>query len=240
LEGVRIYKENLGGNAKILENFEPLDENVLNVILGLEGCYFSDIKLYERLYDEGIRLFGLTWNVPSAVSGSCEDGKGLTNFGLEFISWAKERGVLIDLAHSSYDAIFQTLELFNGAIYSHGGVMKNPKSMRNLNYEIAGEIVKNGGVIGLGYGKIFFERDVDIFDVADKVIELSGNFKNLVSGSDFFGLGRENVVKCLEEPEKIGNLARLLPEGVKENYLWRNFSNFLLSFGRTSSIKEGP
>ena len=240
LEGVRVYKENLGGNAKILENFSDLDENILNVIIGLEGCYFSDIKIYEKLYEEGVRLFGLTWNIPSKVSGSCEDGKGLTDFGIEFISWAKERRALIDLAHSSYDAILGTLEIFEGAIYSHGGVLKNPKNMRNLNFEIAGEIVKKGGVVGLGYGKLFFEGYANIFDVANKVEELIKMFGSVVSGSDFFGLGGDNVIECLEEPKKIKNLAKLLPKDIQEDYLWRNFSRFLLSFGSTSSIKEGP
>jgi microsomal dipeptidase-like Zn-dependent dipeptidase len=240
LEGVRKYKENLGENCKLLENFQDLDENVLNVIIGLEGCYFSDIKLYERLHREGVRLFSLTWNIPSAVSGSCEDGKGLTEFGFEFISWAREKGALIDLAHSSYKAIIQTIDLVEGAIYSHGGVLKEPKNMRNLDYELAGEIVKRGGIIGLGYGKLFFERDANIFDVAEKVEELVGMFGNIASGSDFFGLGRDNLIRCLEEPKEIKNLVRLLPEKIREDYLWKNFSNFLLRSGRTSSIKDGP
>ncbi len=240
LEGVRAYKGSLRNNVKILTDFNELDEDHLNVIIGLEGCYFSDIKSYERLYEEGVRLFGLTWNLPSAVAGSCQNGKGLTDFGLEFINWARERKVLIDLAHSSYDAILQTLDIFQGAIYSHGGVLKYPKSMRNLTYELAGEIIKNGGVVGLGYGKIFFEKDTDIFDVASKVRELSEMFGKIVSGSDFFGIGKDNSIGCLEEPSDIKNLARLLPENIREDYLWKNFSSFLLSFGSTSSISEGP
>ncbi len=241
LEGVKKYKAAMDKNTNLLTNWFDLNENSLNIIIGLEGGYLNDLKYYERLYKEGVRLFGLTWNIPSKLSGSCENGEGLTSLGVEFLHWAKEKGVLVDLAHASYNAILQTVELYKGSIYSHGGILKNPKNMRNLNYEIAKAIYDNGGVLGLGYGHLFFEKRVDIYEIADTIINLSEVFKGgIVSGSDFYGLGKSNIVSCLEYPKQIKNLAKLLPEETLKSYFWENFSNFLRNFGKTSSIKAGP
>lgn len=241
LEGVKKYKLAIGKNTNLLTDWFNLKEDVLNIIIGLEGGYLEDLKYYEKLYKEGVRLFGLTWNIPSKLSGSCENGKGLTTLGIEFLHWAKEKSVLVDLAHASYDAILQTVELYKGAIYSHGGILKNPKSMRNLNYEVAKSIYDNGGVLGLGYGNLFFEKRTDIYEIADTIINLSEMFKyGMVSGSDFYGLGKGNIIPCLENPKGIKNLGKLLPEEISKFYFWENFFNFLRNLGKTSSIKAGP
>lgn len=241
INGIRKYKSHIQGNSRIMTSLKDFDEDKLNVILGLEGGYFDDIKYYEKFYKEGVRLFGLTWNVPSKLSGSCKDGKGLTSLGREFLHWAKERNVIVDVAHCSYEGIYQSVEIYPGVIYSHGGVLESPKDMRNLNFELAKLIIDNGGVVGLGYGMLFFDRDIDIYQLAEYIVYLHKTFKNgIVSGSDFFGLGKRDLIKCLENPFKIKNLIKLLPSDIAKDHFWNNFSNFLFKSGRISSNNEGP
>lgn len=241
INGIRKYKSYIKGNSRIITSFGDFDGDRLNVILGLEGGYFDDIKYYEKLYKEGIRLFGLTWNIPSKLSGSCKDGKGLTSLGREFLHWAKERRVIVDVAHCSYEAIYQSVEMYPGVIYSHGGILVSPKDTRNIDFELAKLIIEKGGIVGVGYGRLFFERSIDIYHLAEHIVHLHRAFKGgIVSGSDFFGLGKQNLIKCLENPFKIKNLIKLLPADIAKDHFWNNFANFLFKSGRISSNNEGP
>ncbi len=217
-------------NASLLTDFGEVRTDRLNLVIGLEGGYLKEIDRYEALYRMGVRLFGLTWNVDSALSTSCcgdKGGKGgLTSLGREFLHWAKERGVLVDVAHASYDAIYETVESGAKYLYSHGGILKEPPSQRILTYDLAREIISGGGVVGIGYGAIFF-GEITLQELARRIGEFYSVFGGgIVSGSDFFGLGGSEY-EGIREVEDIHNLLNLLPEGIRERYAWGEATAFL-------------
>ncbi len=217
-------------NAALLTDFGDIRTDRLNLIIGLEGGYLKELEQYEALHRMGVRLFGLTWNVDSALSTSCcGDGKGkggLTPLGREFLHWAEERGVLVDVAHASYDAIYETMESGVRFIYSHGGILKDPPSQRVLTYDLAGEIISRGGVVGIGYGSIFF-GEITLEDLARRIEEFYAIYGGgVVSGSDFFGLGGSEY-EGIKEVEDVYNLINLLPEGLRERYAWKEAMSFL-------------
>ncbi|NPA79847.1 MAG: hypothetical protein GXO29_02195 [Thermotogae bacterium] len=232
VEGVRWFLEELerSPNSRLLTDLQACDTRHMNLIVGLEGGYLNALEAYERLYDMGVRLFTLTWNVDSSLSTSCcgeRKGRGgLTPLGREFLAWAKGRDVLVDIAHASYDAMYEVMESGVKFLYSHGGVVESPDSQRLLTYDIAGEIIKSGGVVGVGYGSIFF-GDITLEDLAERIVELYGRFGGgIVSGSDFFGLGGSEY-RGIERVEDIHNLLRLLPEDIRERFAWTEAQSFL-------------
>ncbi|NPB04637.1 MAG: hypothetical protein GXO39_09575 [Thermotogae bacterium] len=218
-------------NAHLLTDLDNPDSSKLNLIVGLEGGYLPDIEMYDHLYTMGVRLFGLTWNVDSALATACcgdRGGRGgLTPLGREFIAWAKEKGGLVDLAHVSYDSMVEVFESGVKFLYSHGGILSDPPSQRILTYELAKEIVRRGGVVGVGYGSIFF-GELTLKGLAEKIVEfyeiLGGG---IVSGSDFFGLGGSEY-EGLREIEDIHNLLDLLPERIRRRYAWEEAIKFLV------------
>jgi len=217
-------------NASLLTDFKEVRADRLNLVIGLEGGYLKEIDQYDTLYRMGVRLFGLTWNVDSALSVSCcgdKGGKGgLTSLGREFLHWAKERGVLVDVAHASYEAMYETMESGVKYLYSHGGILKEPLSQRILTYALAEEMISGGGIVGIGYGAIFF-GEITLKDLARRIEEFYSVFGGgIVSGSDFFGLGGSEY-EGIEEVEDIHNLLNLLPGDLRERYAWGEALAFL-------------
>ncbi len=232
VKGVEWFLREVEGspNATLLADLREVRTDRLNLVIGLEGGYLKDLEQYESLYRMGVRLFGLTWNVDSALSTSCcgdKGGKGgLTPLGREFLHWAEERGVLVDVAHASYDAIHETLESGVKLLYSHGGILKEPPSQRVLTYDLAGEIIAAGGIVGIGYGSIFF-GEITLEELARRIEEFYGIYgRGIASGSDFFGLGGSEY-EGLKEVEDVYNLIDLLPEGLRERYAWGEAMAFL-------------
>lgn len=236
LEGVRWFWEEVkrSPNSNVLLNWRDINPENLNLVIGLEGGYLRDLRQYEELYKRGVRLFGLTWNVDSELATSCCGDKGgrggLTSLGREFLHWAKETGVLVDVAHASYDTIYEVLESGVNLIYSHGGILEKPFSQRILSPTLAGEIVGRGGVVGVGYGGIFFP-DADLNALANLIQDLYTLLGGgVVSGSDFFGLGGSEF-KGLEKPEDIHNLLSLLPDGIRYRFAWGEAERFIGRLG---------
>ena len=64
---------------------DDLDSEGPQYVLGLEGAepFDDDLGLVETFYWAGVRVVGLTWMHPNAVSGACggPDPEGLTRFG---------------------------------------------------------------------------------------------------------------------------------------------------------------
>ncbi|MEP7229314.1 MAG: dipeptidase [Ginsengibacter sp.] len=130
--------------------------------LDLEGGYDldGDINLLRALYRLGLRSLQLTaHNTTNAFIDSCNDISrwgGINDLGKKIIGEMNNLGMVINVAHSSNDAILQTAEASKQSIiYSHGGFYGIVPHPRCISDEAAKAVASKGGVIGVQFGSLF-------------------------------------------------------------------------------------
>ena len=130
---------------------------VVGALLGTEGSHALDGKLenIDRLYAAGFRMMGLQHFFDNRLGGSLhgESQSGLTPFGERAVHSMTEKGVMIDVAHSSEATVRDTLRVSDGAalIVSHTGFNGHCASPRNISDETMALITEAGGLIGVGF-----------------------------------------------------------------------------------------
>ncbi len=162
----------------------------LGIILATEGMNLieGDLENAQHLYDSGFRMFGLTHFTDNSVGGSAhgEFKIGLTSFGRQLLSFAKEKKVIIDLAHSSEKLIDDVLTQYDGpVIVSHTGVQGTCPSPRNLSDDQIRKVVNRQGIIGIA----FFPEA--ICDYSPKGIVDSMEYVEKIGGIDVVALGSD-------------------------------------------------
>ncbi|MDX1781470.1 MAG: membrane dipeptidase, partial [Thalassovita sp.] len=132
-------------------------ERITAGILGIEGGHAleGDIGNLDRLEAAGYRLIGLQHFFDNALGGSLhgETGQGLTDFGRQVVEEAVQRGMIIDLAHSSPQVARDVLAMTDiPIVLSHSGIHSYCPVRRNVPDALMRDIAATGGVIGISYG----------------------------------------------------------------------------------------
>ena len=122
----------------------------------IEGAHplEGELENLDRLFDQGLRIVGLTHFFDNELGGSLHgvSGQGLSEFGRSVVQRANELGAIIDVAHASPRMVAEVLELSTApVILSHGGVKGNCDTARNLDDELMRDIANKGGLLGIGY-----------------------------------------------------------------------------------------
>lgn len=205
-----------------------LNSEKIGIIMGLEGTYeIEDFWTLRSLYELGVRVLGLTWNLSNlwacgAYDSGTDEDHGLTRLGRKLLELAFEMGFIIDVAHASRKTIKDVLGMGIKPVYSHGGVLKKPLNHRNLDYKIASEILERKGLVGIGLGRIFFEdNNMDEGKLIENLHTLLVDFpEGLVLGSDYYGLGEKDLFKECDSPEKLRFFAEKIPVGKERLEKW--------------------
>ena len=106
------------------------------------------------LYRAGFRMMGLTHFFDNDIAGSMhgEKKRGLTALGRRLVPVMEDRGIIIDLAHSSHATFAEVMQVARRpVVVSHGGVKGTCNTNRNLTDAELRLLARNGGVIGIGY-----------------------------------------------------------------------------------------
>lgn len=168
LDQARRFREAAAGSSgrlSVLESAASLDAflarrekepGILGGFLGAEGAQALDDDLgnLDRLATAGFRMIGLAHFFDNAFAGSAHGVAkgGLTAKGRELVTRLEERGVLVDLAHSSPRTVRDVLAMARRPVVSsHGGVKGTCDNPRNLDDEEIRGIARTGGVVGIGY-----------------------------------------------------------------------------------------
>jgi membrane dipeptidase len=102
----------------------------------------------------GFRMMGLTHFFDNDIAGSMHGEKktGLTPLGRRLVPVMEDRGIIIDLAHSSHATFAEVMQVARRpVVISHGGVKGTCNTNRNLTDAELRLLARNGGVIGIGY-----------------------------------------------------------------------------------------
>ncbi len=179
----------------------------------LEGCTFmgGNTAGLRNMHRLGVRVVGLThgsggpgttqhekspfdFAEPSARADS-RAVPGLTDFGREVVRECNRLGMIVDLAHSSDAAFYDTIELSEApVVFSHGAVYAQCPHWRGLTDEQIEALAENGGVMGVAFVPFFIDRDEPtmerLIDSIEHVIDLVGP-DHVGIGADFDGMSEE-------------------------------------------------
>lgn len=218
---------------QIIYKPEEIDNNKINIILGVEGGHIFDntAKQIEVLYNLGARVFTLTWNNSNRLAHSAleADKKGLTKKGKDFLKELKKYDIILDLSHASTRTVLDVCELSeNPIIASHSCLRALNPFLRNIDNQAVKAIAQRGGVVGINFSKKHL-GDYGIFDHLDY---LKTNFGRQIPaiGSDFDGV--DDAV--LKSPAQISGIEKeLLNKDYSKEKIKGIFAeNFLKVFKR--------
>ena len=163
---------------------------VTGAIYLIEGAhpFEGDIENVDRLFEEGLRISGLTHFFDNELGGSLHgiSGEGLTDFGRAVVARANELNMIIDVAHASPAMVEDVLEMSAApVILSHGGFKGACDTPRNLTDELMQRIAAAGGLIGVGYW------DAAVCDASPGGIVASIRYGIDLLGADHVALGSD-------------------------------------------------
>lgn len=207
--------------------------DVLIGILATEGAHplEGDLANIDRLYDEGFRVIGLQHFFDNELGGSLHGVTkgGLTNFGQNAVKAIIDKGMILDLAHSSINVAEDVLAMTDAPLLvSHTGILSlcnNPS--RNLPDRIMGEIAERGGVIGIGYWEMAV-CDTTPDGIAKMLIHGANQFgvDHIALGSDFDG----TIKTDFDTSELVALTDALLRQGMTENDIAKVMGENLISY----------
>ena len=201
-EKLHGFEARSDGQLRIIKSEADLDallerklsgEAVVGGLLGIEGGHPLEGNLdnLQRLQDAGYRLVGLQHFFDNELGGSLHGAgnAGLTSFGRSVVQAVVERGLILDLAHSSPQVARDVLAMTDiPLVVSHGGIHKGGPVKRNFQDDLMRAIAANGGVIGIGYWKdaICDDSPAGVAAAVKVGIEVVGE-DHVALGSDFDG-----------------------------------------------------
>lgn len=199
-------------------------------------------KIFNDFYNVGVRVFGLAWlHNDLAKSNRLEEGEedtGLTDLGREIVAEGNRLGMIFDVSHLSDKSFWDLAEISKKPIIaSHSNFRALCSHSRNLTDDMAREIIRQGGMIGLNLWKRVVhdepeQRTIETyFAHMEHCLELGGE-NNIGFGGDIDGIGREFPTplddSCSVHDRLIDYmLAHNYPETLVEKVAGGNFLEFL-------------
>ncbi len=195
---------------------------IVGGILGIEGAHplEGDIANLDKLEAAGHRVIALQHFFDNALGGSLhgKGDQGLTDFGRAVVEQVAQRGLVLDLAHSSPAVARDVLEITDiPLIVSHSGVTAHCETPRNFLDDLMQDIAATGGVIGMGYWDEVTCGDFTPAGVARMTrtaIDLLGE-DHVALGSDFDG----SVTTAFDTSELAALTQAFLDEGLSEDQI---------------------
>ncbi|KAL1861100.1 hypothetical protein Plec18170_001615 [Paecilomyces lecythidis] len=171
-------------------------------MLGAEGLHQvgSSIAVIRQLFDLGVRYITITHNCdnPFATAASTVTAtgidSGLTEFGAAGIREMNRLGMMVDLSHTSHQAMRQILDITQSpVIFSHSSCFALANNYRNAPDDVIARLKQNGGVLMVMFVKRFLNANdpesANIETVVDHimhVVQLAG-WDHIGIGGDFDG-----------------------------------------------------
>jgi microsomal dipeptidase-like Zn-dependent dipeptidase len=223
------FKENsdlifLGRDFNDIEKAKK--ENKTAIFFGFQNCspIEDDIKLIEKVHQQGCRFMQLTYNNQSLLATGCyeKQDSGVTNFGREAIKEMNRVGIVIDMSHSAEKSTFDAIEISEKPIaITHANPSFWYKAIRNKSNDLLKTLSSSGGMLGLSLYPHHLKDGTNctlesFCKMAARTAEIMGA-KNIGIGSDL----------CINHPDSIVEWMR--------NGTWSESKNY----GEGSKKKPG-
>ena len=223
------FKENsdlifLGRDFNDIEKAEK--ENKTAIFFGFQNCspIEDDIKLIEKVHQQGCRFMQLTYNNQSLLATGCyeKQDSGVTNFGREAIKEMNRVGIVVDMSHSAEQSTLDAIEISEKPIaITHANPSFWYKATRNKSNDLLKTLASSDGMLGLSlyphHLKDGSNCTLESFcEMTAKTAEIMG-VKNIGIGSDL----------CINHPDSVVEWMR--------NGTWTQTKNY----GEGSKKKPG-
>ncbi|MCQ2426877.1 MAG: membrane dipeptidase [Clostridia bacterium] len=214
------------------------------VLLSVEGAtgLKGSTDVLRDFYYAGVRVCGLAWlsndlAKSNRVYENGEEDTGLTDIGREIVKDGNRLGRIWDVSHLSDKSCWDLAELSDKPIIaSHSNFRALASHTRNLTDDMAREIIRRGGMIGLNLCTAFIADDKakqtvsTLFDHLDHCLELGGE-NNIGFGGDIDGIGSYPAPLTLETSvhDQLIDLmaARGYSDELIEKVAYKNYMSFL-------------
>ena len=171
---------------------------------------FQRLKQMEKTV--GMPLYmSLTWNTENRFGGGNFSKVGLKSDGKLLLDFLHQKQVAVDFSHASDALAYDVLNYIDQhslkiqVIASHSNMRRQHDVPRNLPDDIAKEILRRGGIIGMNFIRSFIgpkdvPAEVSLLKHLEHVLKLGGE-KQVCFGADFFYEGDipEQFRKPVEE-----------------------------------------
>ncbi len=234
-DGDLMWVRNKSELAAVLEARLGTTESAIRpvgALLGMEGAHplEGDLANIDRFFAAGYRMMAPVHFFDNDLAGSLhgESKSGLTDFGKAAIRRMNEKNIIIDLAHASEQAAWDTLAISSRpVVVSHTGLHGHCDSKRNVSDDLMKAIADKGGLIAVGYWQAAVCSDTPdgIADAIIYAIDLLGE-DHVALGSDWDGTIKAITAEDLSAITQ-ALLARDVSEAVIAKVMGGNSVRFL-------------
>lgn len=217
-------------------------------LLAVEGGtgYMGSVDIFRAFYNAGVRVTGLAWLSNDLAKSNRvydnpeEEDTGLTDTGRAIVEEGNRLGMIFDVSHLSDKSFWDLAALSEKPIIaSHSNFRALCGHTRNLTDDMAKEIIRQGGMIGLNLCPSFVDSDESkrtldrLFDHLDHCLELGGE-NNIGFGGDIDGIGSLpaplNKDSSIHDQMIDGMYARGYSEELIRKVAFENYMNFLKKY----------
>lgn len=155
-------------------------------------------KALQRLADWQRKIgklsyISLTWNTENRFGGGALTRIGLKDDGRRLLDYLVQKGIALDLSHASdylaYDLLneIDKRNLKLPVVASHSNLRSIVNVPRNLPDDLAKEILRRGGIIGMNFIRFFLgEHSIDNFSCQLESFLKLGASRQVCFGADFY------------------------------------------------------
>ncbi len=162
-----------------------------------DETFEQGIKNLTQITENVGQLFyiSLTHHLENRFGGGNQTTVGLKKDGKRFLEYLSDKKIALDFAHASDPLIIDALNFMDKnnleipVIASHSNLRKLHFHPRNLPTELAQEILKRGGIIGLNWLHKYLGKKEKIAKNLQMLIEDFKAEKQVCSGADLFSTG---------------------------------------------------
>lgn len=168
----------------------------------------TELDIWQRKMGKFLYM-SLTWNTENRFGGGAHTNIGLKNDGKRVLQYLSRRNIAFDLSHASDRLAEEALNYIDkeklplSVIASHSNLRSIHQASRNLPDDLAKEIVKRKGIIGLNFVRFFVGPDnpKNFIRQLEHAIKL-GCQDALCFGADFF-YGNDVSAAHRKTPEEL-------------------------------------
>ena len=206
---IKEWNKHLNENSDLIflgKNYNDIEkakaENKTAIFFGFQNCspIEDDIKLIEKVHEQGCRFMQLTYNNQSLLATGCyeKNDSGVTNFGREAIKEMNRVGIVIDMSHSAEQSTLDAIEISEKPIViSHANPSFWHVAKRNKSNDLLKTLADSGGMLGLSLYAHHLKDSTNctlesFCEMVAKTVEIMG-VKKIGIGSDL----------CLNQPDSV-------------------------------------
>jgi membrane dipeptidase len=204
------------------EAHQAKEDGKVGVIFNLQNAspIGEDLEKLDTLYNFGVRIIQLTYNLRNLVGDGCTERSqgGLSHFGAQVVQRMNQLGMVVDLSHCGYRTAMDALELSTAPpAFTHAFCQALVEHDRAKTDEQLKAMAGRGGYLGILAVPFFLSKDPNaglevMLDHIDHAME--------VMGPDKVGIGTDwgSWTSEVPEPLRAGVKAAFHAMGFREEH----------------------